>query len=354
MINDLHRIGDGPRGELCWFAPAPQWPGTHPSHGGKHSLTGRLVALGTGMLGTMRTFLRLLRGALHGAFQDNAFSTAKGATYSFLLALFPALLVLATLLAGTQHQHALLQQFAPVLNRVLPVPALRLVESALTENHPASMHLVISAALVAVWSASSLVVSWMEGFQKAYGAPPFPLIHQRLLAFWLAFASLAPLLLATLLVSLGGTFELWLVVHYGIFRPQLLLLWEFIRWIIALIATVLTMSVIYHQGVNLRVSWHSVYPGALVATLLWIPSTIGFVAYVRHYAEYSTLYGNLAAVILLMVWMYILSLAVLVGAEFNSELALHRFSPRHPYPDPRRPRPEVVEPPALHSPHQKN
>ena len=306
------------------------------------------------MLGMMRTFLRLLRGALHGAFQDNAFSTAKGATYSFLLALFPALLVLATLLAGTQRQHTFLQQFAPVLNRVLPVPALRLLESALTETHSASMHLVISAALVAVWAASSLVVSWMEGFQKAYGAPPFPLIHQRLVAFWLAFASLIPLLLATLLISLGSNFELWLVSHYGIFKPQLLTLWEFIRWIIALSATGLTIGVIYHQGINLRVSWRSVYPGALVATILWVPSTMGFATYVRHYAEYSTLYGNLAAVVLLMVWMYILSLAVLVGAEFNSELALHRFSPTHPYPDPRHPQPDAIEPPALHSPHQKN
>lgn len=305
------------------------------------------------MLGSMRTFWRLLRGALHGAFQDNAFSTAKGATYSFLLALFPALLVFATLLAGTSKQHIMLLQFAPVLNRVLPVPALRLVESALTEGRPASLHLVISAALVAVWAASSLVVSWMEGFQKAYGAPPFPLIHQRLLAFWLAFASLAPLLLATLLVSVGGSLELWLVAHYSFFRPQLLILWDLVRWIIALTATCLTMGVIYHQGINLRVSWRSVYPGALVATLLWVPATIGFAAYVRHYAEYSSLYGNLAAVVLLMIWMYILSLAVLVGAEFNSELALHRFSATHPYPDPRRPLPDSSQSSAVNAPDQK-
>lgn len=306
------------------------------------------------MLDVMRTFLRLLRGALHGAFQDNAFSTAKGATYSFLLALFPALLVLATLLAGTQHQRAFMQQFAPVLNRMLPVPALHLVESALTETRGASMHLVISAALVAVWAASSLVVSWMEGFQKAYGAPPFPLVRQRLLAFWLAFASLLPLLLATFLVSVGGNFEVWLGAHYGVFKPQLLVMWELIRWLIALTATCLTMGVIYHQGINLRVSWRSVYPGALVATLLWVPATVGFATYVRHYAEYSSLYGNLAAVVLLMIWMYILSLAVLVGAEFNSELALHRFSPAHPFPDPRHLRGDAAEPPALHSPHQKN
>jgi len=309
---------------------------------------------GIDMLDTMRVFLRLLQGALHGAFQDNAFSTAKGATYSFLLALFPALLVSATLLAGTSHQHATLLQFAPVLNRVLPVPALRLVESALNESRPASLHLVVSAALVAVWAASSLVVSWMEGFQKAYGAPPFSLIHQRLLAFWLAFASLVPLLLATLLVSVGSSFELWLVLHYSFFRPQLLVVWELIRWIIALTATCLILGVIYHQGVNLRVSWRSVYPGALVATLLWVPATIGFAAYVSHYAEYSSLYGNLAAVVVLMIWMYILSLAVLVGAEFNSELALHRFSEAHPYPDPRHPQPDPAHNPDPHGSHQKN
>lgn len=302
-------------------------------------------ATGTDMLGTMRVFIRLLRGALYGAFQDNAFSIAKGATYSFLLALFPALLVVATLLAGTPHQHTALLQFAPVLTRVLPIPALRLVESAMTETQPASLHLVISAALVAVWAASSLVVSWMEGFQKAYGAPPFTLIRQRMIAFLLAGSSVIPLLMATFLVSVGGNFELWLVQHYSFFRPQLLQLWELIRWVIALTATFLILSVIYHQGVNLRLSWRSVSPGALVATLLWLPATVGFAAYVRHYAEYSSLYGNLAAVVLLMIWMYILSLAVLVGAEFNSELALHRFSPAHPFPDPRQSGADAPPPP---------
>lgn len=277
------------------------------------------------MLWRMRVLLRLVRGALLGAFHDNAFATAKAATYSFLLSVFPALLLLTNILAGFHFAPSGALSLTPILSRVLPSPALALMQSSLAGVTRPSTHVVVSAALVALWTGSSVVTSWMDGFQKAYGTPAFTLVRQRVIAMLLAVALVIPLLLATLLVSIGGSVERWLAGAYGMWSTPLLLMWDVTRWLIAIATTTLILSVIYHAGVRRTLSWNSVFPGAFVATLLWLPSTVAFAVYVRH-TEYSNLYGSIAAVVVLMVWMYILSLAVLVGAEFNSELELHRFS----------------------------
>jgi membrane protein len=276
----------------------------------------------------MRVFLRLLHGAMTGAFHDNALSVAKGATYSFLLCFFPALFFFATVWARSDLFPGLFVQFGPVLSRVLPGPALTLVESAIAGVSRPSLRVEATAAVVAAWAGGSLMVSWMEGFQAAYNAPPYPMVRQRMIALFLAVVSVVPLIAATLMIWIGGSFESWLTARYGIFIRQFLVLWDVSRWLIAIAALTLIFTLIYRLGVNRLMTWASVAPGALVATLLWMVSTLGFGIYVRRYAEYSTLYGSLAAVVVLMVWMYLLSLAVLVGAEFNSELALHRFSTR--------------------------
>ncbi|MGA8502831.1 MAG: YhjD/YihY/BrkB family envelope integrity protein, partial [Candidatus Sulfotelmatobacter sp.] len=66
--------------------------------------------------------------------------------------------------------------------------------------------------------------------------------------------------------------------------------------------------------------WHSVIPGATLATAMWFSATLLFGFYLRHYADYSIIYGSLGAAIALLVWMYMVSLVVLVGAEFNAML----------------------------------
>ena len=273
----------------------------------------------------MRTFFRLLRGSVLGAFDDGALGIAKGATYSFLLALFPGLLLLAALLAGAHPRQLLFVAFGPVLNRILPLPALHLLQTTVTAGHAASLRLMLSAGVVSLWAASSLMVSWMEAFQKAYDAPPLPLIRQRLVALWLAVAAVLPLVLATMLVAVGDALEQWLL-RFGYGRVILLLVSDVSRWLIAIIATTVVLAVVYHQGVARRVSWRHVFPGAMVATGLWLSATFGFAIYVHRFAEYSDLYGGLAAVVILMIWMYILSLVVMIGAEFNSELERHRYT----------------------------
>ncbi len=100
----------------------------------------------------------------------------------------------------------------------------------------------------------------------------------------------------------------------------MLLLWGVIRWAIATLTSISVIALIYHNAVPRTQPWHSVIPGSVLATVLWFTVTVGFRAYLQHFGDFATIYGSLGAGMALLVWMYMISLVVLVGAEFNALL----------------------------------
>jgi membrane protein len=97
-------------------------------------------------------------------------------------------------------------------------------------------------------------------------------------------------------------------------------MWTSIRWLIAGLTSIAVMALIYHNAVPRTQPWHSVLPGATLASAVWFAATTLFGWYLQRYADYSILYGSLGVGIALLVWMYMISLVVLVGAEFNAML----------------------------------
>jgi membrane protein len=97
-------------------------------------------------------------------------------------------------------------------------------------------------------------------------------------------------------------------------------MWMFIRWMIAITTSVAVIALIYHNAVPRTQPWHSVLPGAILATVSWFFVTMLFGFYLQHYANYSVLYDSLGAAMALLVWMYLISLVILIGAEFNAIL----------------------------------
>jgi len=83
---------------------------------------------------------------------------------------------------------------------------------------------------------------------------------------------------------------------------------------------------IYHMGTPVRQPWRRVLPGAIAATAMWFFTTLVFGWYVTRFANYSQVYGSLGAGIALLFWLYIVSLSVFFGAEFNSQFHLHGSS----------------------------
>ncbi|HEU5413864.1 MAG TPA: YihY/virulence factor BrkB family protein [Candidatus Angelobacter sp.] len=263
-----------------------------------------------------------LRRAFWQAFLHGQFSIAKAAAYSSILTLFPAFLVLASLLEASNNTAGFLSQISSAVHWVLPPgPRSAALSFFQTKQHHTT-RILISASTVTLLAATGVMISWMEGFRKAYNLPmSFSFWKERAIAFYLVCLALVPLWFATILVVFGNQIEDWIqgqTMH--LFKPLVILVWDGARWAIALLTSIAVMSLIYHHGLPKTQSWRRVLPGAVMATLLWFPATMFFGWYVTNYATYTVVYGSLSAAIALLVWLYIVSVIVLLGAELNAQI----------------------------------
>jgi len=131
-----------------------------------------------------------------------------------------------------------------------------------------------------------------------------------------------PMCFATVLVAFGNRIELRVLSYFGggEYGLYVLLMWAVIRWTIAALTSVAVIALIYHYAVPRTQPWHSVLPGATLATAMWFAATALFGGYLQAYSDYSVIYGSLGVGIALLVWMYLISLVILIGAEFNAML----------------------------------
>jgi membrane protein len=146
-------------------------------------------------------------------------------------------------------------------------------------------------------------------------------VKERLIAIMLVLMSLLPLTCASVLVAFGDQFENWMIFHSAhAFGPYILFFWTSVRWVIAALTSIAVIAVIYHFAVPRTQPWHTVLPGATLATAIWFPATLLFGWYLTHVADYRAIDGPIGVALALLVWMYIVSLVVLFGAEVNALL----------------------------------
>lgn len=265
--------------------------------------------------------LRLLWVSTWRAFQHDAFATAKASAYSAILTFFPVLLIIGSSLATWRKGGPYIREISYALGSILPAgsnTALTYLKS--TAKHPVGF--LLTTSLVSLWTASGVMISWMDGFRRCYELPKtWGLVKERLISFGLVIFALVPMMFATLLVAVGSKFETRLLSYIDPdFSAYILLLWGGIRWVIASLTSISVIALIYHNAVPRTQPWHSVIPGATLATVVWFGVTIGFRAYLQHFGDFTTIYGSLGAGMALLVWMYMVSLVVLVGAELNALL----------------------------------
>ena len=264
-------------------------------------------------------FWRLFRLAIWRSFEHDAFATAKGGAYSSILTFFPFLLVLGSVMATIRRGEVYVREISHALDSILPAgSATALSYLRGSSNRPVG--LLVTTSLLTLWTASGVIISWMDGFRRAYQLPKtWGLVQERLIAVSLVLMAGLPLTFSTILVAFGSRIETRVLFYIGHeFGPVVFLLWVVIRWLIAILTSIAVIQLIYHNAVPRTQPWHTVLPGAVLATALWLLSTAGFGWYLQHYANYSIIYGSLGVAIALLVWMYLISLVVLIGAEFNA------------------------------------
>jgi membrane protein len=262
-----------------------------------------------------------LRLAFWRAFEHDAFAIAKASAYSSILTFFPALVVVGSVLATSHKTEAYLREISYAVGRILPAGSATAV-AYLKGTTQRSVGLLVTTSLLSLWTSSGVMISWMEGFRRSYQLPKiWGLFKERMIAFSLVILAGIPLTFATILVAFGSRIETRILFHLGHeFGPYILLLWTAVRWLIAGLTSIAVIALIYHNAVPRTQPWHSVLPGATLATAVWFGATALFGWYLQRYADYSIIYGSLGVGIALLVWMYMISLIILVGAEFNAML----------------------------------
>ncbi|HEY0308780.1 MAG TPA: YihY/virulence factor BrkB family protein [Acidobacteriaceae bacterium] len=264
-----------------------------------------------------------LRRAFLSAMANDCFNIAQATAYSAIFALFPALIVAAALVGLIPGDVPLRTQISDVFSRILPSNAIPLLSGYFANSDPHSHHVLWSAVVVSVIGSAGVIATLMDGFRRAYRRPlhQWGFWHKRRISLMLVPMSLFPLAIISILVVFGHyiTVWLWYVVTPWL-RVIVIVLSLVIRWVVAILSSVSVIAVVYYKGTPVEHSFRRTLPGATIATALWFLSTLGFGLYVTRFANYTQVYGSLGAGIALLVWLYIIALSVLIGAEFNAQL----------------------------------
>jgi membrane protein len=275
----------------------------------------------------MAPFFRHFRKTLWLALEHDVLNTAKAAAYSGMLMLFPALVVLATLLAQVPQGPTLVGEVRASFEQILPADSMDLLQYSLHTRRVLSVQLVLSGTGLSAFAALGVMLSLLEGFRRAYRLPrdEWGFWERRARALLLIFIALVPLALATLVVVFGRQIEAWMIdnaVHE--FRYIVLVFWRMARWALALVTSITVLSALYHFGTKQKEHWARVVPGAIASALGWFLATLAFGFYVTRIANYSMFYGSFGAGIATLVWLYITSFSALLGAELNGVLFRER------------------------------
>lgn len=255
------------------------------------------------------------------------FGRAAQLSYYFLLAVFPLLLFLMTLLgyfaqAGSELRNKLISYLAAVM----PSSAVTLLQTTLDEISKARGGGKLSLGiLAALWAASNGMGAISDTLNVAYGVKETrPWWRVRIVAILLTIAVSILIVMALAIVLYGGLIGDRIAAHFG-FTNAFTIGWKVLQWPIALLFLFLTFDLIYYFAPDTRRrkrNWWTV--GSVVAIVLWLLVSFGFRLYLHFFNSYSVTYGSLGALIVLMLWFYFTGLAILIGGEINSQLEAAR------------------------------
>lgn len=270
--------------------------------------------------GAWARFWSILQSASISAFRNNCLGIAKGAAYSALLAFFPVITTLATLLV-TARADEVSRTIAGLLYEVVPPGSEEVVRTLFVVHGERPKWLLVIATLLAIWAASGVTISLMEGFRAVYHLPNSrSILEERGIAMLLVLTAALPVLGASALIVFGARTESD-VMHWlsgTDVQGWIFLAGRALRYSIAFGAFVIVMVLIYYIGPNRRQRLSAVVPGAILATFLWLLTTLAFGWYVSNVANYNVLYGSVGAGLALLVWMYFLAVIALLGCEYNA------------------------------------
>lgn len=272
----------------------------------------------------------LLFTVIAATFRDDLLNYAAALAFYFLFSMFPLLLLIAALFSAA-HLNGLAHSMIAALSRTLPHPAAVLVQTQLHQLLAGShAGLFTLGTVLTLYSASQGFAGLIAALDRAYEVPETrPYWHVELLALGLTVTAGIWIVIA-LAMLLFGRRLLFFLAGPGIIGTGLATVWPLIRWASVAGFFILAIALLYHTAPNLKRSGKGLWPAALTTFIIWIAISIGLAFYVNNFGHFNAIYGSLGAVIVLMLWFYLLALALLLGAEMHSELRRRAGLPREP------------------------
>lgn len=258
--------------------------------------------------------------------EDEVLGRCAELAYFFLFSIFPLLLFLTTLLGYlAQASPELRWNLFVHIARISPSPEVTaLLHDTLDEITSGRGGAKLSVSLaVAVWVASSGMIAVGRALNIACGLRETRRWwRRRIIAMLLTLVFAALIICALGLIFYGGAIAEALSARLGAAGPFLSLAWRLFQWPLILVFALISFEMVYNYSPNLGDSpsrqWGT--PGAVTAVALWLAASFGLRLYLAWFHSFSTAYGSLAAVILLLVWFYLTGFALLMGGEVNSEI----------------------------------
>jgi membrane protein len=255
---------------------------------------------------------------------DDLLSIGAQATFFLLLSLFPFLIFVITLI--TYMPMINFQDSIQVLAAFMPENAYLILRDIVNQTIAnRSVALLSFGMLSALWSSASGVTSLIRGINRAYDQEETRR-SWKITAVSLYFTlELAVAIIFSLILIVFGKILGTQIFHFLGFSDVSLKVWNYVGYIIALITTILVFISLYYNTPNRRLKFREVIPGAVVASLGWVIVSIAFSYYVDNLGNYSKVYGSLGGIIALLMWLYVSSIIILMGAEINASLMLSKM-----------------------------
>ncbi|SEG41159.1 membrane protein [Thermomonospora echinospora] len=263
---------------------------------------------------------------------DNLTDWAAALTYYGVLSIFPAMLVIVSLvgLGGTSLSQSIVQNVGDLApGAVRDVLANALAE--LQRGRGGAGLFAIIGLLAAVWSASGYVAAFMRASNAIYDIPEGrPIWKTMPLRIGVTLAALVLLSASAIAVVLSGPLAQKVGNLLGM-GAAAVTAWNIAKWPVMLVAISFLFSLLYWASPNVKQGFRWVTPGGILALVVWLLASAGFAFYVANFGSYNKTYGSLAALIIFLVWLWISNIALLLGVELNAELQRgHAIAEGHP------------------------
>ena len=208
-----------------------------------------------------------------------------------------------------------------LLGQILPTSVYDLTESTVSEIISSqNTGLLGVSVLLSIWTASSGFRAVIKGINKAYNIKEKRSYIRRSIISYISTIILALTIIATLILLVFGNVIGTHIISLLPFYEFWLKLWNIMRYAVIIVVLIFVFAAIYKYTPSKRLKWRQVLPGAIISTFGWLILSSGFSFYINNFSNYSRFYGSLAAVFILMIWLFLSSMVFMFGVELNSVL----------------------------------